>query len=272
MVEFSPRLIENKSFLQFLFPVRPNAFARAYLPMYENLKISETINANIKDYDVVGRNGNVFAYLSTKSREFKLNFNLTLPHIKEYIKGSPIKLIEDAKLFDFRSDKKKFERQEGTAQESSERSDDQFNFLLDSGEVDSEFNDLADLTNSSPVTDSIIRVYSWWVNLIRASVINNASNPIYGPPIVRMTHGFLYQGVPCIVKRVSINFDEIAGYDIEYLVNNLITVTMDLAEVRVGNFEEYEKGNIIKGDNVAGWEALLEGETMDPVVDVGTKW
>ena len=41
---------------------------------------------------------------------------------------------------------------------------------------------------------------------------------------------------------------------------------MKLEEVRTGDFGEYDPVNVIKRDNLAGWESVVTGEnhSMDP--------
>ena len=44
----------------------------------------------------------------------------------------------------------------------------------------------------------IITIVLWWINVVRASVVNNSEEHIYGPPIVRLSHGILYDKIPCV--------------------------------------------------------------------------
>ena len=67
----------------------------------------------------------------------------------------------------------------------------------------------------------IIDLIIYWTNIIRSSVVNNADNPIYGPPTIRLRHGILYQDIPCICTDYSISYNEAAGYDIHSSLANL---------------------------------------------------
>jgi len=116
---------------------------------------------------------------------------------------------------------------------------------------------------------TIIDIIIYWTNIIRSSVVNYAKNPIYGPPIIRLRHGILYQDIPCICTNYSIDYNEAAGYDIDTLLPRQLKINMKLEEIRTGDFGEFnseDANNIIKRDNLAGWEAVVEGEThsMDP--------
>ena len=112
----------------------------------------------------------------------------------------------------------------------------------------------------------IIDLITYWTNIIRSSVVNNASNPLYGPPTIRLRHGILYQDIPCICTDYSISYNEEAGYDINTLLPRQLKVTMKLEEIRTGDFGSFDTNNVISQDNLAGWEAVVLGDThsMDP--------
>jgi hypothetical protein len=113
----------------------------------------------------------------------------------------------------------------------------------------------------------IIDIIIYWTNMIRASVVNYTKNPIYGPPIIRLNHGILYQNIPCICTNYSISYDESAGYDLDTLLPRQLKINLKLEEFRTGDFQEFDpKGSLVERDNLAGWEAVILGETnsMDP--------
>ena len=131
-------------------------------------------------------------------------------------------------------------------------------------------------TDSSPVEqaqleyvrDRTIDLIVYWVNIIRASLTNNTDNPIYGPPIVRLKHGIMYQNIPCICTDYSIDFNEAFGYDINTLLPRQIKVSMKLEEFRTEDSQgsQTKEGRLTYRDSLAGWEAVILGETnsMDP--------
>lgn len=102
----------------------------------------------------------------------------------------------------------------------------------------------------------------WWVNLIRTSTINNSQNSVYGPPIIRINHGLLYNNVPCICTNYSFREAINTTYDVPNLFPDIIEVSMSLEEIR-NSGEPYEKGKE-NGDSVAGWNDFLRNKTMDP--------
>jgi len=108
-------------------------------------------------------------------------------------------------------------------------------------------------------------VILFWVNLIRTSVVNNAQNSIYGPPVIRLRHGLLYQDVPCLCESYSLSWDEKAGYDLQTLLPRQLKITMKLSEFRTGDFGVFDQNDIIGKDNLAGWESIVgEPHSMDP--------
>ena len=115
-------------------------------------------------------------------------------------------------------------------------------------------------------TLKVIDTMLFFVNVLRSSVYNNASNPLFGPPIVRLKHGTLYQDVPCIVKSYEIGGMDEAGYHLETLTPNRLKVTLTLDEVRASDFGKYERALPVSRDNLAGWESVI-GESpgsLDP--------
>lgn len=118
----------------------------------------------------------------------------------------------------------------------------------------------------------IIDLIVYWVNIVRSSVVNYSQNPIYGPPIIRLKHGIMYQDIPCICTDYSIQFREAAGYDINTLLPRQINVSMSLEEIRTGDFGVFDPGagsaDAVKRDNLAGWESVVleDYHSMDPGV------
>jgi hypothetical protein len=121
------------------------------------------------------------------------------------------------------------------------------------------------LDEQSQLRMKTLDLVMFWVNLIRSSVVNNAQNSIYGPPVVRLRHGLLYQDVPCLCQSYTLSWDEKAGYDLQTLLPRQLKITMKLVEFRTGDFGVFDQNEIIEKDNLAGWEAVLgEPHTMDP--------
>ena len=117
----------------------------------------------------------------------------------------------------------------------------------------------------------ILDLLIYWVNIIRSSVINRADNPILGPPIIRLTHGLMYQNIPCICTDYDISWEERAGYDLHTLLPRRIKVSLNLEELRTGDFGSFSDldtttlGDPIRGDNLGGWESIIsEPYTVDP--------
>lgn len=112
--------------------------------------------------------------------------------------------------------------------------------------------------------DTVIDLVYCWINLIRATTLNNSSNSIYGPPIVRLTHGPMYNNVPCLVEDYSIRIAEEAGYELQTLTPKRIEITLNMVESRTGDFGKYEATAIEDGDNLTGWESIIGNNDIDP--------
>lgn len=114
--------------------------------------------------------------------------------------------------------------------------------------------------------EKIKAIYYFWINLIRASVVGSEKGDL-GPPTIRFSFGPMYQDNPFIVTRYEMSVDDLAGYDLETLLPHRVKITLSLEELRVGDFGTHkpeQKATTIKGDNVAGWESVIDYGTMDP--------
>ena len=94
--------------------------------------------------------------------------------------------------------------------------------------------------------------------------MNNAKSSLYGPPIVRVTHGPMFNNVPCLLQDYSIRIEDDAGYDVQTLTPKRVNISLNLVEARTGTFGEYDEGFIADGDNLAGWESIIENNNADP--------
>jgi hypothetical protein len=114
--------------------------------------------------------------------------------------------------------------------------------------------------------DKIIDLVMYWTNIIRASVLNNGDNPIYGPPIIRINHGILFQNIPCICTNYSIEPVEEGGYDVATLMPRRIRYTLSLEELRAGDFGKFNPATPVEQDNICGWEAVVSNphQSIDP--------
>jgi hypothetical protein len=121
---------------------------------------------------------------------------------------------------------------------------------------------------STELRYKMIDLIVYWTNIIRSSVINNSENPMYGPPLIRLKHGIMYQDIPCICMDYSIEANEAAGYDLDTLLPRQLKISLKLEELRTGSFGKFDPTNasIVERDNLAGWEAVILGPTtsLDP--------
>ena len=105
---------------------------------------------------------------------------------------------------------------------------------------------------------------AWWINLVRASVKSHEEDKNYGPPIVRLHFGSMYNAVPCVCENYNIKMLDERGFDLQTLFPRGIDISMKLSELRVGEFKEFEPNQAISRDGVAGWEAIFKQATFDP--------
>ena len=111
----------------------------------------------------------------------------------------------------------------------------------------------------------VIDTLLFFIALLRTSVANNVENPLLGPPLIRLNFGTMYRSVPCICKSYNLGWEEMAGYDLGTLTPRRLTIDLNLEEVRIGDFEKFDRLDIVKRDNIAGWESAIKAPyTTDP--------
>jgi len=140
------------------------------------------------------------------------------------------------------------------------------NFFQKTSILDQLFNKKTD-SQHLKIRKASIDLVIYWINLIRASVVGNTKNANYGPPIIRINHGIMYQDIPCICADYKLAIDESAGHDASTLLPRLIQISLTLQEIRHGNFREFSPSEPVKRDNVVGWEAVIDdsAHTMDSI-------
>lgn len=273
------------------------------IPFFENAIIKETQASRMQKYSPIGRAGNSFAYLGADSREFKVKFNITLPHLYDVLeteettargmtkeqRRSLILQRDDmlgginpsGKIASFFSGViragQKHNKLFGTngseltspTGDGATKYDVHYENTLD--DLNRKFYNWAKLKSpmyqiNSEGTNrrrSIINKVTNFVTGIRSSVVNNADNPTQGIPIVRLSYGILYDNVPCVCTNYSVDFDPVAGFDTKTMLPRVITIGMSLSETRTHKRE----ANISERqeDGIKGWEVIL-GASEDSYV------
>tara|TARA_R110000824_G_scaffold395380_1_gene595966 strand:+ start:1769 stop:2800 length:1032 start_codon:yes stop_codon:yes gene_type:complete len=140
-----------------------------------------------------------------------------------------------------------------------------------SGDFDTEIahaQNLATLDQGAEVrenTNQVIDTLLFFMVLFRTSVVNNVSNPVEGPPILRLTHGTMYQSVPCICKSYNLVWEEEGGFDLETLTPRRLVINLELEEIRSGDFGKFDQTSLVRRNNLTGWEtAIAAPYTTDP--------
>ena len=114
-----------------------------------------------------------------------------------------------------------------------------------------------DWTENAWETLKAVDTLLFFVNIFRTSVMNNASHPTHGPPIIRIVHGTLFQSVPCVCRSYTLEWEEKMGYELETLTPRRLVLTMQLEELRAGDFDNHGYGMPVKRDNLTGWESVI---------------
>ena len=285
--------LEDRSRLAFYFPdpSQPTPIP-IHCPFFENPIISESQEANLVTYDVIGRAGSLFGYTGAKSRKFSVKFFMTLPlmmHLAgERLKsmsqfhGNKDKTTEELQSLFFAEEDEAFGIPTfGTGMTRSMKarsySDYAAKFVknLDNGDpvgfehrINSQQGEGADGTEApiavNPTLNSIqdkqlastIDLMTYWVNLIRSSVLNNAKRPVLGPPVIRLTFGSLYRNVATVASNYKVSYDSAAGFDLASLLPHRVVIELTLHEVRLNSAEGFKPWHAVRSDSLVGWEEV----------------
>jgi len=275
----SERHLEDKSKLVFQFSIdeEPRVKIKT-LNFMENIQINEKVVANYAQYTPIGSNGSTFAYLGSKSREFDISFNITLPHIMEstlikpevtnptpskaelqqsfFLTSTDLLLQEIASPNNYKSFIKHVDRQH---QDLLTEKDIRIEDSGSDGGIGFGF------PRDTLRQEALVKVMHW-VNLIRASCLNHSKKPYLGPPLVRLFHGILYTDVPCLVNSYNITYDQMNGFDAKTMLPRVISVKLTLKEVRLRG-REFSPGS--DGDYMPGWDSMFVDNdfvTLDPTI------
>jgi len=279
--------LEDRSQLKFVFPNSGGSQTRI-CPFFENPTIKEAQASVLKAYNPLGRNGSMFSYLGAKSRNINLSFNITLPHLMHMASAKVKRSVVSQEQSQATLQGLFFQQTgdgltdvvwiDGEPTEDIQshiayQYNDRYLNLLDDKEQ-KELDFLArgldsPLQHNNELRNDMVDIITYWVNLIRSSVLNNSENPFYGAPTIRLTHGTLYRNVPCVCSKYSITGSDKGGYDNRTLLPRIIQIKMTLQEIRVHGKNSYAPLSPVNGDNVVGWESLLDArQSFDPGEDL----
>jgi len=280
------RLLERGG-LTFIYPDGDTVLT---IPFFENPKITESATANYVEYNPLARAGSMYVYTGTKSRKIKLDILYTLPHLENFPMGvdkyrrifnNQGKVFEQALFLQQSNMQKSLPQVTSTTSIATTLGKEYYNIRNSMGNP-IEQEGTVTFVGGTPIfipstklpeqefikrmgNVEVIDTLVFFVAMFRSSILNNAKNPIEGPPLVRLNFGSLYQDIPCIVKNYNIGWEEEAGYDLYTLTPNRVKISVELNEVRIGDFGHYEKGVMIKRDNITGWESVIaEPNSIDP--------
>jgi len=311
------RQFEERAFLEFFFYQEPFSFLRipsidvypefqkVKVPIFENPTISESKSARLSRYKPIGRNGDLYSFLGSDSRQITLSFNMTLPHILDHAQLTT-EVYKKKGYFDTLFNGREIDDAEKTKFEEGVKS--QFYPTLSETDLlksikayeekmisELEKNPLGfggitqailNFTNLFGINDldaarsnrlegrlkvtKVKALYYFWTNILRTSTLGGPNG--MPPPIIRLTFGPLFQRVPFIASKYSMSIDEQSGYDLLTLLPRRIKFSLNLEEIRMGNFSKYapiDSGGggyevVMESENPADWSAVLIYGTTDP--------
>lgn len=290
-----PRKLHERSFLLFEYQGAKGRIDRAHMPFLQNVSISESGKARLANYSLLGRAGELFAYTGAEARKISIDFELNLQHLFHLLEteGFSNRFKSVLRSTDLKTDKQAFLKpSQGGPSPGYPYANASFkNFLNLVGEdalrelesklvsdnkryfgitringyglPENPANPLIPAKKLPETVSTGINLAMYWINLIRSSVLNNSKNTVFGPPIVRLNHGPMYMNSPCLVESYKISVDKESTYSLETLFPYTIKLSMTLLESRTGDFGDYKNGDLIQGDNLAGWEAVLDKNVLD---------
>jgi len=282
---FRKRFLSERSRIEFHYGGKENKIV--FLPFYENPVIKESQQATYAEYNPVGRSGSLYAYMGAKSRTLKVDMTYTLPHlamhemgINRFMRVFANNGPESEKALFTQSSDYSANPKPGDANKSLALAVKKEYYNLrnegNSNVVGPQLEDLggntqAILASMAPTEmTNVIDTLLFFMAVLRTSVVNKATDPMQGPPLLRLTFGTLYQSVPCICKSYNISWDEGSGYDLDTLTPRKIRIQLTLNELRVGDFGEYEPAVFLDRDNLTGWESAVNSPyTIDPLPVAG---
>tara|TARA_R110002020_G_scaffold6364_5_gene26965 strand:+ start:8033 stop:9001 length:969 start_codon:yes stop_codon:yes gene_type:complete len=290
--------VENR--LIFEFPnTQGGAITSRVLPFFENPRITENQEANLASYDVLGRSGNFFGYTGAKSKGYNLEFHLTLPHI---VQTAAAELFTQPPSPMSRSEKKKAffstRREVGNNSRSSkieliyEKSRQDLLALINNGleppalkgNLGQKVQQAIDFQqNSSPeyalaqdldayqkpfIYAQAVQLVLFWIKLIRVSVSNNQLHPTFGPPVLRIKLGALYDYISCLATKYTLTWDDSAGYDVVTYLPNRIKINLSLVQIQrnPGTDRNYAGDNLAdaqtrRNEILSGWEEFEDSRS-----------
>jgi hypothetical protein len=298
------RLLPERSFLYFSYPQPGDRKdVGFYFPMFQNIAVNESQKSRVNQLDILGRSGNLFTFQGANSRQFRLQFTFNLDHIYHYVNEVGIPKIEfsnskrktrwiptlepSENAVDYKLDyykqasiglqsgrletnkfTREFSRPLGDGEKIEKSLWDEFS---NPSNVRDELSFLLDITgflktlgSSDNTKDDSVNLLLLLLNVVRTSTIGNSSNTSLGLPTIYLNHGTLYNNIPCICMDYAISFEETSTYEIFSMTPKTIKVSMNLYENRTGDFGKFEPFSHIKGENLAGWECVIDEGTMDP--------
>ena len=295
--------LQERSKLIFEFPTtESNATLDRVCPFFENPIITEKKTTSLIKYDVLGRTSNYLAYTGAKSKQYTVEFNMTLAHIVHMATNElftqvpmpPTKLQKQGSFFTTKPGTTEAVNSESTYTRKRKAFMTKVNGGLSLADAAAPIAaaaavgvlfgtqltaGAADLADTTPELDLAVdlKAYSkdkdgvynqaldimlYWISLIRMSALTSRQQPTLGPPIIRLVHGVLFDNIATVLENYSISVVEEAGYDIVTLLPQQIKINLNLIQIQRNN-DPRALTNVTHMDEMKGWDDLLIEE--DPL-------
>lgn len=279
------RLLPERSYLNFSFRRDPDDIIFIKLPFYENIDISESKKNNIVRNSVLYQEPTL-AYTGAQTKKISIKFNLNLDHLRtQLLSPESIGYLEDPLKYSNKSEseKRKFININLNSEKPEKvpyfktllsRFVSHPDFISSVATARSSIGNLIDpnyfvsLQSKNAPTDitKITNQLIFWISIIKASTLTKKGNGD-DIPIVYFNHGSLYQNVPCVVDRYSLNIKSNVTYQLQTLTPNIIEVSLDLLEL--SNIDKLFRSTIIS--SYAGVENTAEVGSDALPSSVGTE-
>lgn len=264
----------------------PTTYGRI-LPFLENPVFVESRSANYASTDILLRNEPVRLWTGSRPRKIDLTFNYTLPHLAHFMPTADLIHAVDGFGLSQEELSNVKARILSTIEKDVTKGAVSIDDLPNSQAIQEDIRNRGNngdgpwgpfnSRRSESVWNSflvyavqargrypeIMAMYQSAVNHIRASVVGSTGNPKYGPPIVLIKWGTLYDQIPCIVKDYRIELDDDAGYDTKTLLPQRITVNLVLEEINQPHSSI--PGAPVVGNELPGHDLIINLDSLyDP--------
>ena len=251
------------SYLEFRYYTdAAGSYKKRFMPFIcGDATVTESRKANYINHTPISRNTSIPFYVGSESRIFKVSYEMIPSFLLQAQNKELIALM-----------KKSLQYLETGSNDSNTE---QQKFIIGNSQPDVAVFGGGFLDDGGNDKYFSFNYIKHQIDLVRSSVINNSIQPVYGPPLVRLNYGLLYQNIPCICLDYNVEQQyqdtNKRKYDTKYKITEYrIVLTFTLQEVRNGNFlsTPFSTTDAVAQDNIVGWEQIVAGNSLDPITPI----